>query len=72
MGWRTVQRYTRNVKRWRGGAMVQRWVAAASSMHQTASIGSAATETCRSSCRRSNQTLAVLTDKKEPRNVTTT
>lgn len=25
----SVERYTRNVKRWRGGAMVQRWVAAA-------------------------------------------
>lgn len=25
----SVQRYTRNVKRWRGGSMIQRWVAAA-------------------------------------------
>ena len=25
----SVQRYTRNVKRWRGGAMIQRWVGAA-------------------------------------------
>ncbi len=25
----SVGRYTRNVKRWRGGAMIQRWVAAA-------------------------------------------
>lgn len=25
----SVERYTRNVKRWRGGAMIQRWVAAA-------------------------------------------
>ena len=25
----SVQRYTRNVKRWRGGEMVQRWVSAA-------------------------------------------
>jgi hypothetical protein len=25
----SVQRYTRNVKRWRGGSMIQRWVASA-------------------------------------------
>ena len=25
----SVQRYTRNVKRWRGGEMIQRWVSAA-------------------------------------------
>ncbi len=25
----SVQRYTRNVKRWRGGAMIQRWIGAA-------------------------------------------
>ncbi len=26
---RSVERYTRNVKRWRGGQMIQRWVASA-------------------------------------------
>ncbi len=41
-----VERYTRNVKRWRGGQMIQRWVASALLEAERASGGFEATATC--------------------------
>ena len=42
----SVERYTRNVKRWRGGQMIQRWVASALVEAEPRSGGSGATATC--------------------------
>ena len=41
-----VENYTRNVKRWRGGSMIQRWVSAALLEAENNSDGCVATVTC--------------------------
>ena len=44
-----TSRVKRNVKRWRGGQMMLRWVAAGSSKPSKASVGSKGVAICRSS-----------------------
>ena len=42
----SIETYTCNVKRWQGGAMVQRWVAPPCSMRRSGCVGCAVIATC--------------------------